>query len=59
MQQAIEGRHEVDSSGEIIQLAQGGVPWKEHLYELEAELQLQPPIKFCLYEVCWRHLRTC
>jgi len=50
VQQAIEGRHEVDSSGEIIQLPQGGVPWKEHLYELEAELSLQPPIKFCLYE---------
>ena len=51
MQQAIEGRSQVDASGEIVELSQGGVPWKEHLYALEASLKLKPLIKFCLYEV--------
>lgn len=50
MQEAIEKRHEVDTSGEIIQLPRS-CPWKEHLYDLEEELAIEKPIKFCMYEV--------
>ena len=49
----METRAEVDQSGEIMKLAHY-CPWKEHLYELEKELSLSQPIKFCLYEVCTR-----
>ncbi|XP_041038450.1 UPF0160 protein MYG1, mitochondrial isoform X2 [Carcharodon carcharias] len=40
---------EEDPSGEIIVLAKGGCPWKEHLFELEKELRVDKPIKFVLY----------
>lgn len=50
MREAIETRMEVDESREIMKLAHY-CPWKEHLYELEQELNVQPPLKFCLYEV--------
>lgn len=36
---------------QIIELKAGGVPWKEHLYELEKQEGLEGAIKFCLYEV--------
>ena len=52
MREAIETRMEVDDSGEIMKLAHY-CPWKEHLYELEQELNVQPPLKFCLYEVSY------
>ena len=26
-------------------------PWKEHLYDLEAEVGIEGQIKFCLYQV--------
>lgn len=51
VKEAIERRHEVDQSGEIIRLAKA-CPWKEHLYDLEADLKLETPLKFCIYEVC-------
>lgn len=51
VQQAIEGRHEVDPSGAIIKLPVAGCPWKEHLAQLEEEQQLGDTVKFCLYEV--------
>ena len=50
MREALETRQEVDGSGEIIKLSRY-CPWKEHLYELEHELSVNPLIKFCLYEV--------
>lgn len=40
---------QVDPSGEIVLLAQGGCPWKEHLFALEKELKVDVPIKFVLY----------
>ncbi|EIE18778.1 metal-dependent protein hydrolase [Coccomyxa subellipsoidea C-169] len=49
VQEAIEKRSEVDSSGEIIRLPRV-CPWKEHLYDLEQELALDKPLKFCIYE---------
>ena len=52
VQEAIEGRFEVDPSGSIIKLPVAGCPWKEHLAQLEQEQKLGDSIKFCLYEVC-------
>ncbi|KAF4094049.1 hypothetical protein AMELA_G00009030 [Ameiurus melas] len=46
---AIHMRHQVDASGEIVLLAQGGCPWKEHLFSLEREFKLDIAIKFVLY----------
>jgi Uncharacterised protein family (UPF0160) len=40
-----------DQNTQIIELAAGGVPWKEHLYELEKQEGIEGGIKFCLYEV--------
>ena len=52
----MQQRHEVDASGEIIKLPTYA-PWKEHLYDLEEDLRINPSIKFCLYEVrCRRTL---
>lgn len=59
VQEAIEKRYEVDPSGEIIKLPHY-CPWKEHLYDLEEEMALDKPIKFCIYEVgnCYNHYYT-
>jgi len=35
--QAMENRFKVHSSGRVLEFNQGGVPFKEHLFELEAE----------------------
>ena len=52
VQEALDGRHKLDPSGQIIKLPVAGCPWKEHLAQLEEEQQLGDAIKFCLYEVC-------
>lgn len=39
----------VDSSGEIIILSQA-VPWKEHLFQLEKEMNVLPSIKYAIFE---------
>lgn len=39
----------MDPSGEIIELVNGGCPWKEHLFDLEGSLNLEGVIKFVLY----------
>lgn len=49
VEQAVLDRMNVDSSGEIIKLSSGGMPWKTHLYDLEKEYKVQPLIKFVLY----------
>lgn len=49
VEEAVLNRHEIDSSGEIIKFASGGMPWRSHLYELEALHKLDPLIKFVLY----------
>nr|XP_060618823.1 MYG1 exonuclease [Anolis sagrei ordinatus] len=49
VEEAIQQRFEVDPSGEILVLAQGGCPWKEHLFTLEQEMDLKKPLKFILY----------
>lgn len=40
---------QVDPSGEVLLFSQGGCPWKEHLFALEKELNVETPIKFVLY----------
>lgn len=40
---------QVDPSGEILVLAQGGCPWKEHLFSLEQALDVKKTLKFILY----------
>ena len=50
VEQALQHRHKVNSSGEIIRLSPYA-PWKDHIFDLEEELHVNPPIKFCLYEV--------
>uniref|UniRef100_UPI00398E3E7B MYG1 exonuclease n=1 Tax=Pristiophorus japonicus TaxID=55135 RepID=UPI00398E3E7B len=49
VEDAIRGRFEEDPSGEIVVLVKGGCPWKEHLFELETEQEVETPIKFVLY----------
>jgi len=48
---ALASRHDVDASGEVIELSTGGCPWKEHLYQLEREQSIQPPVKYVIYQV--------
>jgi uncharacterized UPF0160 family protein len=55
VEQSLLNRHKVDDSGEIICFPSGGLPWKNHLYELEKEHSLNDTddknklIKFVLY----------
>ncbi|XP_018534481.1 UPF0160 protein MYG1, mitochondrial isoform X2 [Lates calcarifer] len=49
VEDAVKERHQVDPSGEVVLFSQGGCPWKEHLFALEKELQVETPIKFVLY----------
>jgi uncharacterized UPF0160 family protein len=46
---AINNRHQVDPSGEIVAFDDGFCPWKEHLFMIEKELQLKPNIKFAIF----------
>lgn len=49
VEEAVLQRNKVDPSGEVIMFSQGGCPWKEHLFALEKELQVENQIKFVLY----------
>ncbi|XP_076757475.1 MYG1 exonuclease [Xylocopa sonorina] len=49
VQDAIAKRFEVDPSGEIVELPQG-MPWVEHLFEVEKEQNIQPPLKLVIYK---------
>lgn len=49
VEEALTQRLQVDPSGEIIELAKGGCPWKEHLYHLESELSPPVTIAFVIY----------
>jgi len=48
VEEAIDRRFEVDSSGEIILFNQF-CPWKSHLFDIEREKKLDGTIKFCLF----------
>ncbi|KAL6556233.1 hypothetical protein OROGR_005521 [Orobanche gracilis] len=47
--ECLEARIDVDLSGEIMVLNRF-CPWKLHLFELEEELKIKPPIKYVLYQ---------
>ena len=47
--QAVKDRFDCDSSGEIICLPPGGLPWKSEVYELEHQYKIDPLIKYVLY----------
>lgn len=49
VEKAVKERNKVDATGEVVLFSQGGCPWKEHLFALEKELQVETPIKFVLY----------
>ncbi|KAH9327076.1 hypothetical protein KI387_007254, partial [Taxus chinensis] len=42
-------RNDIDHSGEIL-LLKRYCPWKEHIFELEQELNVDPLIKYVLYQ---------
>ncbi|KAL7183286.1 hypothetical protein ACSBR1_041882 [Camellia fascicularis] len=47
--ECLAARHDIDPSGEIMVLNRF-CPWKLHLFELEEEMKIDPPIKYVLYE---------
>lgn len=49
VEEALAQRFQVDPSGEVVELAQGGCPWKEHLFCLESELCPPASITFVIY----------
>ncbi|XP_040395343.1 MYG1 exonuclease isoform X2 [Cygnus olor] len=49
VEEAIRRRFEVDASGVLLELPQGGCPWKEHLFGLEEELDLPDPLQLVLF----------
>jgi len=49
VKEALDKRHEVDASGEILRL-DTFCPWKEHLFELEKEGSVDPLPKYVLYQ---------
>lgn len=49
VQAAVKARHTVDPSGQIAVLSEGGCPWKDHLFTLEQEMNVQTPILYVLY----------
>ncbi|XP_051931619.1 UPF0160 protein MYG1, mitochondrial [Hippocampus zosterae] len=49
VEEAVKERYKVDPCGQVMEFSQGGCPWKEHLFALEEELQVEMPIKYVLY----------
>ncbi|XP_074659948.1 MYG1 exonuclease-like isoform X2 [Tubulanus polymorphus] len=49
VESAFEKRFQVDDSGEIVVLMQGGCPWKDHLFTIEEEQGIEGTTKFFLF----------
>ncbi|XP_027085036.2 uncharacterized protein [Coffea arabica] len=47
--ESLAERQDIDPRGEIMVLKRF-CPWKLHLFELEAEMKIDPPIKYVLYQ---------
>ena len=47
--EAYNSRMDTDASGRVMTLPKGGVPWKEHLYGIEAANPENPSILYVLY----------
>uniref|UniRef100_A0A7N0U5P1 Metal-dependent protein hydrolase n=1 Tax=Kalanchoe fedtschenkoi TaxID=63787 RepID=A0A7N0U5P1_KALFE len=45
----LEARGDIDSSGQVMLLARY-CPWKLHIFELEEEMQINPSIKYVIYQ---------
>ena len=50
VEEALRSRHAVHPSGVVLKFANGGCPWKTHLYSLERALGVAPLVLFVLYE---------
>ena len=52
VEQAFMERHKTDPSGEILTFSSGGLPWRNHLYDIEKKhlKEGEPLIKFVLYQ---------
>uniref|UniRef100_A0A8V5GVR0 Uncharacterized protein n=1 Tax=Melopsittacus undulatus TaxID=13146 RepID=A0A8V5GVR0_MELUD len=49
VQESIQRRFEVHSSGQVLELAQGWCPWQDHIFRLEQELALPRALLLVLY----------
>ncbi|CAE7282352.1 unnamed protein product [Symbiodinium natans] len=47
--EAMATREEVHSSGQVLRLHSGKLPWRSHVFDLERELHLEGHIKFLVY----------
>jgi len=47
----LQDRFRVHAGGRVVEFSQGGVPWKEHLFELEKENGLEGPDNNILYVI--------
>jgi len=50
VEKALLARYQTDASGEILCFTSGGMPWRNHLYELERQHSIDPLVKFVLYQ---------
>lgn len=55
VQAAVDNRFKIHESGQILKFECGGLPWKEHLFDIEEALGIQNEIKYVLFEdKSWR-----
>jgi len=47
---AMDDRKEHDENGRMIMFASGGLPWKEHLFELEEQHGIQGQVSYVVYQ---------
>lgn len=40
---------QVDESGKIVELTEGGCPWKDHLFDIEDELGIQGELTYVIF----------
>lgn len=60
VKQAVNDRKTVHPSGTIIDLsANGGIPWKEHLFAVEKEMGIEREIKFAVFQDLSEDWRVC
>lgn len=55
VQAAVEKRYSINETGQILLFECGGLPWKEHLFDIEEALGIQNEIKYVLFQdKSWR-----
>ncbi|XP_015785174.1 UPF0160 protein [Tetranychus urticae] len=60
VKQAVRDRKTVHPSGTIIDLSlNGGLPWKEHLFAVEKEMDIVGEIKFAIFQDLSKDWRVC